>query len=68
MVENTGLKDLQREIRTHSDDILRIGQMMDMHYQEQNDKMLQIQNSMDQIQLAMNMLLHNASQPPGSST
>ena len=67
MAENTCLKDLQIEIHTHSDDIRRIGQMMDMHYQEKNDKMLQIQNSMDQIQLAMNLLLQNASQPPGSS-
>ena len=41
--------------------------MMDMRYQEQNDKMLQIQNSMDQIQLVMNLLLQNSSQPPGSS-
>ena len=50
MVENTGLKDLQTEICTHWDDICRISQTMDMRYQEQNDKMLQIQNSMDQIQ------------------
>ena len=68
MAKNTRLKDLQIEIRTHSDDIRRLCQTMDMRYQEQNDKMLQIQNSMDQIQLAMNLLLQNASQPPGSSS
>ena len=42
MAENTRLKDLQTEIRTHSDDIRRLGQTMDMRYQEQNDKMFRI--------------------------
>ncbi|KAJ1375179.1 hypothetical protein SESBI_51300, partial [Sesbania bispinosa] len=68
MAENTRLKELQTEIRTHSEDIRRIGQTMDLRYQEQNDKMLQIQASMDQIQSAMTQLLQNASQPHGSAS
>ena len=54
------------EICTHSDDFRHIGQTMDLRYQEQNDMMLQIQTSMDQMQLAMNLLLQNTSQPTGS--
>ena len=57
MAENTRLKELQMEICTHSDDFRHIGQTMDLRYQEQNDMMLQIQTSMDQMQLAMNLLL-----------
>ena len=40
MAKNTRLKELQTEICTHSDGIRRIGQTMDLRYQEQNDKML----------------------------
>ncbi|KAJ1376773.1 hypothetical protein SESBI_49584 [Sesbania bispinosa] len=68
MAENTRLKDLQTEIRTHSEDIRRIDQTMDLCYQEQNDKMLQIQASMDHIQLVMTQLLQNVSQPRGSAS
>ena len=40
MAKNTRLKELQTKIRIHSDGIRRIGQTMDLRYQEQNDKML----------------------------
>ena len=66
MAENTRLKELQTEIRTHTNDICRIGTTMDLCYQEQNDKMLHMQTSMDQIQLTMNQLLKTISQPHGS--
>ena len=55
MAENTRLKELQTEIRTHADNIRCTGTMMDL-----------MQTSMDHIQLTMNQLLKIVSQPHGS--
>jgi len=68
MAENTILKELQGDIRMHLEDIRRISQTMDLRYQEQNDKMFQIQTYLEQIQLAMYKLLQNISQTYGSAS
>jgi len=59
MADNTRLKELQAAVKTHSEEIGRIANTMDVKFSEHNERM-------NQIQLLLNQILQNTAKTHGS--
>ena len=59
MADNTRLKELQAAVKTHSEEIGRIANTMDVKFSEHNERM-------NQIQVLLNQILQNTAKTHGS--